>query len=296
MAQVSGPREQAVLAGAVREALKAEKVLGEREVSITTLEPVWLDSRHQQVRDHYREGMVMERWNAEARSRERFVIDRVTGRNNSLTLRNARGETRVTRLSELNSSWSLYRTGTLQVAEGDRLAVLGQAQGTRLKGGDTVTVKALGEAGLVVSLPGRKADVVLPAGDSPFTAAKVGQGWVESPGRSVSDSATVFASLSQRELDNTTLNKLALSGRAVQLYSAQTAQKTTEKLSRQSARASCPNRLRMRRGMTGSMMPRRTRRPGCTRRSSRLSIWPFRCWRERHGVHEAAADGRRERI
>uniref|UniRef100_UPI0013002591 AAA family ATPase n=1 Tax=Yersinia pestis TaxID=632 RepID=UPI0013002591 len=70
---------------------------------------------------------------------------------------------------------------------------------------------------------------------SPFTAAKVGQGWVESPGRSVSDSATVFASLSQRELDNTTLKKLALSGRAVQLYSAQTAQKTTEKLSRQSA-------------------------------------------------------------
>jgi hypothetical protein len=108
-------------------------VLGEREVSITTLEPVWLDSRHQQVRDHYREGMVMERWNAEERSRERFVIDRVTGRNNSLTLRNAQGETRVTRLSELNSSWSLYRTGTLQVAEGDRLAVLGQAQGTRLR-------------------------------------------------------------------------------------------------------------------------------------------------------------------
>ncbi len=58
---------------------------------------------------------------------------------------------------------------------------------------------------------------------------------MESPGRSVSDSATVFASLSQRELDNTTLNKLALSGRAVRLYSAQTAQKTTEKLSRQSA-------------------------------------------------------------
>ncbi|MER1979284.1 conjugative transfer relaxase/helicase TraI, partial [Pseudocitrobacter faecalis] len=116
--QVTGPREQAVLTGTVREALKAEKVLGEREVSITTLEPVWLDSRHQQVRDHYREGMVMERWNAEERSRERFVIDRVTGRNNSLTLRNAQGETRVTRLSELNSSWSLYRTGTLQVAEG----------------------------------------------------------------------------------------------------------------------------------------------------------------------------------
>jgi len=235
LAQVSGPREQAALVTAVREALKAEKVLGDREMSITTLEPVWLDSRHQQVRDHYREGMVMERWNAEERSRERFVIDRVTPRNNSLALRNAQGDTQVTRLSELNSSWSLYRTGTLRVAEGDRLAVLGQSQGTRLKGGDTVTVKALGEEGLVVSLSGRKADVVLSPGDNPFTAPKVGQGWVESPGRTVSDNATVFASLAQRELDNTTLNKLALSGPHVRLYSAQTEQKTTEKLSRQSA-------------------------------------------------------------
>jgi hypothetical protein len=41
-----------VLAGVVREALKAEKVLGEREVTITAMECIWLDSRRQQVRDH----------------------------------------------------------------------------------------------------------------------------------------------------------------------------------------------------------------------------------------------------
>ncbi|MRT06037.1 conjugative transfer relaxase/helicase TraI [Ewingella americana] len=235
VAQVTGPREQAILASAVRDALKAEQLLGEREISITTLEPVWLDSRHQQVRTHYREGMVMERWNAQERSRERFVIDRVTARNNSLTLRNEQGESKVARLSEFDSSWSLFRTGTLQVAKGDRLAVLGQTPGKRLKGGDTVTVKALEDKGLVVSLSGRKAEVVLPSGDSPFNALKVGQGWVEGPGHTVSDSAKVFASLAQRELDNTTLNKLALSGPQVQLYSAQTEQKTTEKLSRQPA-------------------------------------------------------------
>ncbi len=231
--QISGQREQAALTATVREALKSEKVLGEREVSITTVEPVWLDSRHQQVRDHYREGMVMEHWDAQTRSRERFVIDRVTARNNSLTLRNVQGETQVTRLAELNSSWSLYRPGTLQVAEGDRLAVLGQAQGSHLKGGDTVTVMAIGEEGISVSLPGRKTQTVLPAGDSLFSAPKVGQGWVESPGRSVSDSATVYASLTQRELDNTTLNNLARSGPQVRLYSAQSEQKTQEKLSRQ---------------------------------------------------------------
>lgn len=233
--QITGSREQAALASSVRDALKIEKVLGERDISITTLEPVWLDGRHQQVRDHYREGMVMERWNAEERSRERFVIDRVTARNNSLTLRNAEGKTQVTRLTELDSSWSLYRTGTLQVAEGDRLAVLGQTQGARLKGGDAVTVTGIDEKGIHVSLHGRKTQVVLAAGDSPFTAPKVGQGWVESPGRSVSDSAKVYASLAQREMDNATLNGLARSGAEVRLYSAQTVQKTEEKLSRQSA-------------------------------------------------------------
>lgn len=235
VAQVSGPREQAALAGAVREALKAEQVLGDREVNITALEPVWLDSRHQRVRDHYREGMVMERWDAQARHHERFVIDRVTAANNSLILHNAQGERQVTRLSELDSSWSLFRAGTLAVAEGERLAVLGKTPGTRLKGGDTVTVTALDEKGITVSVPGRQADFRLPAGDSPFTAPKVAQGWVESPGRTVSDSATVFTSLALRELDNTTLSKLALSGPQVRLYSAQTAQKTTEKLSRQTA-------------------------------------------------------------
>lgn len=235
VAQVSGPREQTALVTSVREALKAQQVLGEQETRITTLEPVWLDSRHQQVRDHYREGMVMERWNAKERTQERFVIDRVTARNNSLTLRDAQGEQHLTRLSELDSSWALFRTGTLTVAEGDRLAVLGKSPGTRLKGGDTVTVTALDDKGISVSLPGRKADVILPAGDSPFTAPKVAQGWVESPGRTVSDNTTVFASLALREMDNTILNKLALSGPQVRLYSAQTEQKTTEKLSRQSA-------------------------------------------------------------
>lgn len=134
VAQVAGVREQAALTGAVRNALRAERVLGEKEHTITALEPVWLDSRHQQVRDHYRDGMVMERWDAQARRHERFVIDRVTARNNSLTLRNAQGESQVIRLVSLDSSWSLLRATQISVSEGDRLAVLGKTPGARLKG------------------------------------------------------------------------------------------------------------------------------------------------------------------
>lgn len=140
VAQVTGVREQAALTGAVRNALRAERVLGEKEHIITALEPVWLDSRHQQVRDHYRDGMVMERWDAQARRHERFVIDRVTARNNSLTLRNAQGENQVIRLASLDSSWSLLRATQIPVSEGDRLAVLGKTPGARLKGGDIGTL------------------------------------------------------------------------------------------------------------------------------------------------------------
>jgi hypothetical protein len=37
-------------------------VLGEKDMTITALTPVWLDSKSRGVRDYYREGMVMERW------------------------------------------------------------------------------------------------------------------------------------------------------------------------------------------------------------------------------------------
>jgi ATP-dependent exoDNAse (exonuclease V) alpha subunit len=61
-------------------------------MAITALTPVWLDSKSRGVRDYYREGMVMERWDPETRKHDRFVIDRVTASSNMLTLRDKEGE------------------------------------------------------------------------------------------------------------------------------------------------------------------------------------------------------------
>ncbi len=80
MAQVSGVREQAILTQAIRSELKTQGVLGHPEVTMTALSPVWLDSRSRYLRDMYRPGMVMEQWNPETRSHDRYVIDRVTGK------------------------------------------------------------------------------------------------------------------------------------------------------------------------------------------------------------------------
>ena len=76
--QIRGPREQGILTGLIRENLRNEGLIGSHEETITALTPVWLDSKNRGIRDNYREGMVMERWDPEKRIHDRFIIDRVT--------------------------------------------------------------------------------------------------------------------------------------------------------------------------------------------------------------------------
>lgn len=75
----SRDQEQAMLTQTIRSELKIQGVLGHPEVTMTALSPVWLDSRSRYLRDMYRPGMVMEQWNPETRSHDRYVIDRVAG-------------------------------------------------------------------------------------------------------------------------------------------------------------------------------------------------------------------------
>ena len=233
VAQVSGVREQAILTQAIRSELKTQGVLGHQEVTMTALSPVWLDSRSRYLRDMYRPGMVMEQWNPETRSHDRYVIDRVTAQSHSLTLRDAQGETQVVRISSLDSSWSLFRPEKIPVADGERLRVTGKIPGLRVSGGDRLQVASVSEDAMTVVVPGRAEPATLPVADSPFTALKLENGWVETPGHSVSDSATVFASVTQMAMDNATLNGLARSGRDVRLYSSLDEPRTAEKLARQ---------------------------------------------------------------
>ncbi|HDS6520163.1 TPA: conjugative transfer relaxase/helicase TraI [Klebsiella oxytoca] len=246
--QISGTREQNVLNNVIRDTLKNEGALGSRDMTVAALTPVWLDSKSRGVRDYYREGMVMERWDPDTRSHDRFVIDRVTASSNMLTLKDREGERLDLKVSAVDSQWTLFRTDKLPVAEGERLAVLGKIPDTRLKGGESVTVLKAEAGQLTVQRPGQKTTQTLPVGSSPFDGIKVGHGWVESPGRSVSETATVFASVTQRELDNATLNQLAQSGSHIRLYSAQDAARTTEKLARHTAFSVVSEQLKARSG------------------------------------------------
>lgn len=250
VAQVSGVREQAILTQAIRSELKTQGVLGHQEVTMTALSPVWLDSRSRYLRDMYRPGMVMEQWNPETRSHDRYVIDRVTAQSHSLTLRDAQGETQVVRISSLDSSWSLFRPEKMPVADGERLRVTGKISGLRVSGGDRLQVASVSEDAMTVVVPGRAEPASLPVSDSPFTALKLENGWVETPGHSVSDSAKVFASVTQMAMDNATLNGLARSGRDVRLYSSLDETRTAEKLARHPSFTVVSEQIKARAGET----------------------------------------------
>ncbi|MHB4653457.1 AAA family ATPase, partial [Klebsiella pneumoniae] len=126
----------------------------------------------------------------------------------------------------------------------------GKIPDTRLKGGESITVMKVEDGQLTVQRPGQKTTQTLAMGAGVFDGIKIGHGWVESPGRSVSETATVFASVTQRELDNATLNQLAQSGSHLRLYSAQDAARTTEKLSRHTAFSVVSEQLKTRSGET----------------------------------------------
>uniref|UniRef100_UPI00208F154F conjugative transfer relaxase/helicase TraI n=1 Tax=Escherichia coli TaxID=562 RepID=UPI00208F154F len=250
VAQVSGVREQAILTQAIRSELKTQGVLGHPEVTMTALSPVWLDSRSRYLRDMYRPGMVMEQWNPETRSHDRYVIDRVTAQSHSLTLRDVQGETQVVRISSLDSSWSLFRPEKMPVADGERLRVTGKIPGLRVSGGDRLQVASVSEDVMTVVVPGRAEPASLPVSDSPFTALKLENGWVETPGHSVSDSAKVFASVTQMAMDKATLNGLARSGRDVRLYSSLDETRTAEKLARHPSFTVVSEQIKTRAGET----------------------------------------------
>ncbi|EFA5108927.1 conjugative transfer relaxase/helicase TraI [Escherichia coli] len=181
---------------------------------------------------------------------ERLSGELMTAQSHSLTLRDAQGETQVVRISSLDSSWSVFRPEKMPVADGERLRVTGKIPGLRVSGGDRLQVASVSEDAMTVVVPGRAEPASLPVSDSPFTALKLENGWVETPGHSVSDSAKVFASVTQMAMDNATLNGLARSGRDVRLYSSLDETRTAEKLARHPSFTVVSEQIKARAGET----------------------------------------------
>ncbi|PAU99449.1 conjugative transfer relaxase/helicase TraI [Arsenophonus sp. ENCA] len=232
VAQITGNREQKHLTGYIREALKTQELLGKNEVTITTLKPQWLTAKSRTSRDSYREGWVMECWDSEKKSKERFIIDRVTAVSNTLTLINQHGEQRLEKISQLNSNWSLYQPVKIAISEGERLRLLAREGKGKLKTGDRLHATQLKNGEITLTHDNTKKALTIKANHDVFSALKIEQDYVQPLGGSISDKSRVFAAVTQRDLNQDTLNQLARSGEKLVLYSALDAQKTAQKLAK----------------------------------------------------------------
>lgn len=212
VAQVTGIREQQQLTDIIRESRREAGELGREQMTIRVLEPVWLDSKTRHQRDNYRAGMVMERWDAEKKTMTRHTIDRVAEATNSLVLQGEDGSRLTLKVSQLDGSWSLYRSRTLAVSEGDRLRALGRELKGAIKAKEQFTVTAL-ENGAIRLRSGER-ELRLPT----ERAVKLAHDYVEGAGAGTSASRTVLAAVGPRALNKQVLNALAQSGGDIRIY------------------------------------------------------------------------------
>ncbi|EEY9926583.1 TPA: conjugative transfer relaxase/helicase TraI [Escherichia coli] len=212
VAQVTGAREKQQLTDVIRDARREAGELGREQMTIRVLEPVWLDSKTRHQRDNYRAGMVMEQWDAEKKMMTRHTIDRVAEATNSLVLLGEDGSRLTLKVSQLDGSWSLYRSRTLAVSEGDRLRALGRELKGAIKAKEQFTVTAL-ENGAIRLRSGER-ELRLPT----ERAVKLAHDYVEGAGAGTSASRTVLAAVGPRALNKQVLNALAQSGGDIRIY------------------------------------------------------------------------------
>ncbi|EJN4070457.1 conjugative transfer relaxase/helicase TraI [Salmonella enterica] len=212
VAQVTGTREQQQLTEVIRDTRREAGDLGREQVTLRVLEPVWLDSKTRHQRDNYRPGMVMEQWDAEKKTMTRHTIDRVAEATNSLVLQGEDGTRLTLKVTQLDGSWSLYRSRTLEVSEGDRVRALGRELKGAIKAKEQFTVAGL-ENGAVRLRSGDR-ELRLPT----ERAVKLTHDYVEGTGAGTSASRTVLAAVGPRGLNKQALNALAQSGSDIRIY------------------------------------------------------------------------------
>ncbi|HCJ9872603.1 TPA: conjugative relaxase, partial [Escherichia coli] len=229
VAQVIGAREQQQLTEVIRDTRREAGELGREQVTLQVLEPVWLDSKTRHQRDNYRAGMVMEQWDAEKKTMTRHAIDRVAEASNSLVLQGEDGSRLTLKVTQVDGSWSLYRSRTLAVSEGDRVRALGREMKGAIKAKEQFTVTGLEDG--AVRLHSGERELRL----STERAVKLAHDYVEGTGAGTSASRTVLAAVGPRGLNKQTLNALAQSGSDIRIYTPLASEQAARKVESVSA-------------------------------------------------------------
>lgn len=224
VAQVSGVREQKMVTDTIRQTLTERGMLSEKTVTVTQLKPVWLDSHSRKQIDSYREGMVMECWNADKKEVERYTIDRVTPETRSVTLLNSQGQKQVMKPQQFDSQWHAYQRQTMDIAQGEQLTIL--AKQNKLSARDRVTVSGFMPNAILVNFKGKMHRIDVRDG------VKADYGYVTAPGQQANDTGTVLLAVSARDTQPTLLNTAARSGEHITVYTPLDKMDTERRLSR----------------------------------------------------------------
>ncbi|MCX9097495.1 conjugative transfer relaxase/helicase TraI [Providencia rettgeri] len=224
VAQVSGVREQKIVTDTIRQTLTERGMLSEKTVTVTQLKPVWLDSYSRKQIDSYREGMVMERWNADKKEVERYTIDRVTPETRSVTLLDSQGQKQVMKPQQFDGQWSAYQRQTMEIAQGEQLTIL--AKQNKLSARDRVTVSGFMPNAIMVNFNGKTHRIDVRDG------VKADYGYVTAPGQQANDTGTVLLAASARDTQPTLLNTAARSGDHITVYTPLDKMETERRLSR----------------------------------------------------------------
>ncbi|EID9801290.1 conjugative transfer relaxase/helicase TraI [Salmonella enterica] len=244
VAQVTGSWDQQQLTDAIRDARREAGELGREQVTLQVLEPVWLDSKNRHQRDNYRAGMVMERWDAEKKTMTRHTIDRVAEATNSLVLQGEDGSRLTLKVTQVDGSWSLYRSRTLAVSEGERVRALGRELKGAIKAKEQFTVAGLEDG--AVRLRSGDRELRLPTD----RAVKLAHDYVEGTGTGTSASRTVLAAVGPRGLNKQVLNALAQSGGDIRIYTPLEAGQAARKVESVSAVRLASDQVRQSTGET----------------------------------------------
>ncbi|ETS99316.1 MULTISPECIES: conjugative transfer relaxase/helicase TraI [Providencia] len=224
VAQVSGVREQKIVTDTIRQTLTEHGMLSEKTVTVTQLKPVWLDSHSRKQIDSYREGMVMERWNADKKEVERYTIDRVTPETRSVTLLDDQGQKQVMKPQQFDGQWSAYQRQTMDIKQGERLTIL--AKQNKLSARDAVTVSGFMPNAIMINFNGKTHRIDVREG------VKADYGYVTAPGQQANDTGTVLLAASARDTQPTLLNTAARSGEHITVYTPLDKMETERRLSR----------------------------------------------------------------
>ncbi|MEX9216960.1 conjugative transfer relaxase/helicase TraI domain-containing protein [Providencia rettgeri] len=224
VAQVSGVREQKIVTDTIRQTLTERGMLSEKTVTVTQLKPVWLDSHSRKQIDSYREGMVMERWNADKKAVERYTIDRVTPETRSVTLLDSQGQKQVMKPQQFDGQWSAYQRQTMDIKQGEQLTIL--AKQNKLSARDAVTVTGFMPNAIMVNFNGKTHRIDVREG------LKADYGYVTAPGQQANDTGTVLLAASARDTQPTLLNTAARSGEHITVYTPLDKMETERRLSR----------------------------------------------------------------